>query len=158
MIVAQPSSSTRSPRPFPNSASSQRPLRLRVIRSIAPLSCAKTQKCPPVSPLPVTLTHSLSRNPFICHSYANTRGVGITVPKFFASGLQLSTVDYKLPSALTSFRINTCISVASKRLYPPLESTLTKNRGEGEGRVWSIPLINSSAENCTALGAPTQKW
>src|ERR1700730_8768482 len=78
MIVAQPSSSTRSPRPFPNSASSQRPLRLRVIRSIAPLSCAKTQKCPPVSPLPATLTHSLSRNPFACHSYANTRDGGVS--------------------------------------------------------------------------------
>jgi hypothetical protein len=34
---------------------------------------------------------------------------------------------------ITTFRINTCISVASKRLYPPLESTLTKKGGEGEG-------------------------
>ena len=96
-------------------------------------SCAKTQKCPPVSPLPATLTHSLSRNPSVCHSYANTRGVGITAPKFFAPGLQFSTVDCKLPSALTTFRINTCISVASKRLDLPLESTLMKKGGEGGG-------------------------
>jgi len=34
-----------------------------------------------------------------------------------------------------SFRINTCISVASKQLYPPLESTLAKKQGEGGGGV-----------------------
>ena len=34
-------------------------------------------------------------------------------------------------AAVTSFRINTCISVASKRLYLSLESTLTKKPGEG---------------------------
>jgi hypothetical protein len=34
-----------------------------------------------------------------------------------------------------SFRINTCISVASKQLYPPLESTLVKKPGEGGGCV-----------------------
>jgi len=31
------------------------------------------QKRPPVSPFPATLTHSLSCNPFACHSYENTR-------------------------------------------------------------------------------------
>ena len=34
---------------------------------------------------------------------------------------------------ITTFRINTCISVASKRLYLPLESTLMK-KGGGGGR------------------------
>jgi len=34
-------------------------------------------------------------------------------------------------SALTTFRINTYGSVHSKALYPPLESTLMKNRGGG---------------------------
>src|SRR6266851_6592942 len=38
-----------------------------------PKLCTKAQKRPPVSPFPATLTHSLSRNPFVCHSYANTR-------------------------------------------------------------------------------------
>jgi hypothetical protein len=33
----------------------------------------KTQKCVPVSPFVATLTHSLSRRSFACHSYANTR-------------------------------------------------------------------------------------
>jgi len=47
-------------------------------------TCAKTQECPPVSPLPATLTHSLSRNPFACHSYANTRDGGAPLPKFFS--------------------------------------------------------------------------
>jgi hypothetical protein len=96
-------------------------------------SCAKAQKCPPVSPLPAALTDSLSRKSFPCHSYANTRGVCVAPPKFFASGLQPSTVDCKLRFPLTTFRINTCISVASKRLYLPLESTLMKKQGEGGG-------------------------
>src|SRR5260370_15852910 len=34
--------------------------------------CALAQKRLSVSPLPATLTHSLSRNPFVCHSYAHT--------------------------------------------------------------------------------------
>src|ERR1700676_4303436 len=33
------------------------------------VSCAKTQKCQSASPLLATLTHSLSRNSFPCHSY-----------------------------------------------------------------------------------------
>jgi hypothetical protein len=52
---------------------------LRVI-----LSCAEAQKCPPVSPLPATLTHSLSRKSFACHSYANTRDRGATPLLIFA--------------------------------------------------------------------------
>jgi hypothetical protein len=35
----------------------------------------KAQKRPPVSPFPASLTHSLSRISFACHSYANTRDV-----------------------------------------------------------------------------------
>jgi len=66
-------------------------------------SCAKTQKCPPVSPLRATLTDSLSRNPFVCHSYANTRGVGATPRKFFSP---LATRHSPL-LPLSSFRINT---------------------------------------------------
>ena len=52
---------------------------LRVI-----LSCAEAQKCPPVSPLPATLAHSLSRKSFACHSYANTRDRGATPLLIFA--------------------------------------------------------------------------
>src|SRR5579864_1021934 len=37
---------------------------------------------------------------------------------------------------VTTFRINTYISVASKGLYLPLESTLMKKGGEGEGGLW----------------------
>src|SRR5712692_6915386 len=41
--------------------------------------CTEAQKCLFVSPLPATLTHSLSRKSFACHSYANTRDGGATV-------------------------------------------------------------------------------
>ena len=97
------------------------------------LSCAKAQKHLSASPLFATLTDSLSRKSFPCHSYENTRGECIPPPKFFALGLQLSAVDCELSFSLTMFRINTYISVASKRLHLPLESTLTKKQGEGGG-------------------------
>ena len=86
----------------------------------SPSRVQKAQKRHFLSPFPATLTHSASRNPFVCHSYANTRGVCITPPKFFWN-----------PRALSPFRINACISVASKGLYLPLESTLMKKGGRG---------------------------
>ena len=58
-------------------------------------SCAKARKTPPVSPLFAALTDSLSRNPFVCHSYANTRGVCIPLPDFSPRpfNFRLSTVN-----------------------------------------------------------------
>jgi hypothetical protein len=62
-----------------------------------------------------------------------------------------------LSSLLTTFRINTCISVASKRLYLPLESILMKKPGEGEGHPsvtgsvsvrLSRPYLLTKHENC----------
>src|SRR4029077_16193991 len=58
-----------------------------------------------------------------CTSYENTRDGGATPPEVSSAS-----------PALTTFRINTCISVASKRLYLPLESTLMKKPGEGGTR------------------------
>src|SRR5216684_405217 len=49
--------------------------------------CTEAQKCPSVSPLFATLTHSVSRKSFACHSYANTRDGGVTPPPISASGL-----------------------------------------------------------------------
>src|SRR5713226_8404084 len=47
------------------------------------LRCTEAQKCLFVSPLLATLTHSVSRKSFPCHSYANTRDMGVTAPNFF---------------------------------------------------------------------------
>ncbi len=44
-----------------------------------PVRCTEAQKCLPVSPLLATLTHSLWRKSFPCHSNANTRDGGVTV-------------------------------------------------------------------------------
>src|SRR5713226_6490994 len=41
--------------------------------------CTEAQKCLSVTPLFATLTHSVSRKSFPCHSYANTRDGGVTV-------------------------------------------------------------------------------
>jgi len=42
--------------------------------------CTEAQKCLFVSPLLATLTHSVSRKSFPCHSYANTRDGGASAP------------------------------------------------------------------------------
>src|SRR5713226_8505716 len=47
--------------------------------------CTEAQKCLFVSPLLATLTYSLSRKSFPCHSYANTRNGGVTVAPISAS-------------------------------------------------------------------------
>src|SRR5713226_522604 len=47
--------------------------------------CTEAQKCLFVSPLLATLTHSLSRKSFPCHSYANTRDGGATIAPVSAS-------------------------------------------------------------------------
>jgi hypothetical protein len=82
----------------------------------------------------------------------------------------LATRHSPLPS-ITTFKINTCISVENKRLYPPLESTHTKKQGRGEGvpipvpsflsvlcasalKAFSPPL-NKSSGACVTLSAPT---
>src|SRR5260370_35809908 len=56
--------------------------------------CTEAQKCLFVSPLLATLTHSLSRKSFPCHSYANTRDTAAPPPRFFSP---LSPLPYPLP-------------------------------------------------------------
>jgi hypothetical protein len=93
-----------------------------------------------------------TRNPFIIRSYENTQGVaspllvnpalcppclsgksspgcGVRLPR----SSRITGHESQATPSITTFKINTCVSVASKRLYPPLESTLTKKPGEGGG-------------------------
>src|SRR6266852_5403059 len=65
----------------------------------------EAQKCLSVTPLFATLTHSVSRKSFPCHSYANTRDGGATVPNFFVA-----------PSPLTSARSVSCSVPLCRRL------------------------------------------
>ena len=59
------------------------------LRKLVP--CTEAQKGLSVSPLLATLMHSLSRKSFPCHSYANTRDGGVTMPfQFFPSALCFS--------------------------------------------------------------------
>src|ERR1700694_5521102 len=46
-------------------------------------SCAEVQKRRSVTPLFTTLTHSVSRKSFACHSYANTRDGVAPAPLIF---------------------------------------------------------------------------
>ena len=49
------------------------------------VSCTEAQKRLFLSPLVATLTHSVSRKSFPCHSYRNTRDGGVTVASVSAS-------------------------------------------------------------------------
>src|ERR1700686_3055418 len=84
---------------------------------------------------------SLFAHAFVCFqsfadSFCKTPGVG-----YPGSNCGIPGVDPKIGSPnlhnfgapITTFRINTYISVASKQLYLPLESTLMKKQGEGGG-------------------------
>src|SRR5260370_14797919 len=70
--------------------------------------CTKAQKFLFVSPLLATLTHSLSRKSFPCHSYANTRDGGVTVAPVSAS-------------------VSLCLSFQAPSLQPPASRTATMN-------------------------------
>src|SRR4029077_13522354 len=88
-----------------------------------------------------------ARNSFRMRSYKNTQGVASplstfpSIPSAHFPNLRSVSLCWRLPrpgrggksSPLSPFRINTYISVASKRLYLPLESTLMKKGGEGGG-------------------------
>src|SRR5229473_2691671 len=99
----------------------------------------EAQKCPSVSPLPATLTHSVSRKSFPCHSYANTRDGGVTPPAKFFSLLVyperlLRRATRHSPLALTPFRINTCKSVSKQATLTPFRiNTYEKHREGGAG-------------------------
>src|SRR5712692_101448 len=99
--------------------------------------CTEAQKCLSVSPLLTTLTHSLSRKSFPCHSYANTRDRGATVAPNLSSNL-LSDFSRRSPHAtrhspltLTTFRINTCKSVSKQMTLTPFRINTYEKQGEG---------------------------
>jgi hypothetical protein len=95
------------------------------------VSCAKAQKWLSASPLPATLTHSLSRNSFPCHSYANTRDGGAPLHKFFSPlATHHSTLLF-----LNTFRINTCKSVSKQTTSSPFRMNTYEKPGGGGGGV-----------------------
>ena len=86
-----------------------------------------------------------ARNPFRIRSYKNTQGVASPLsinpalcpmcrrlPRPGRGGKNTSDL-HNFGAPITTFRINTCISVASKGLYLPLESILMKKGGRGRG-------------------------
>src|SRR5258708_21777537 len=89
--------------------------------------CTEAQKCPSVSPLPATLTHSVSRKSFRCNSYANTLDRGVTPPPKSSSPL----ATRHSPLALTPFRINTCKSVSKQRTLTTFRMNTYAKQGEG---------------------------
>jgi hypothetical protein len=99
--------------------------------------CTEAPKCPSVSPLPATLTRSVSRKSFPCHSYANTRDRGVTPTKLFSPLVYperlLRRATRHSPLALTPFRINTCKSVSKQRALTPFRINTYEKHREGGG-------------------------
>jgi len=145
----------------------------------------------PPSPSPVPFRSQLSPNPALCPLCLTGKPslslgmapasldldcsisvLSVPAPAPTRSGWQ---IQFLVPSPrapdlhnfgapITTFRINTCISVASKRLYPPLESTLTKKPGEGGGcpflslrsRLYAASRESASL-GATSPGCPTRR-
>ena len=84
-----------------------------------------------------------ARNPFRIRSYKNTRGVA---PLPSPDSHESPVPSHRRLCFLTTFRINTCVSVASKRLYLPLESTLMKKPGEGGPHPFTAPTVLTRPE------------
>jgi hypothetical protein len=102
---------------------------------------------------------SLFAHAFVCFqsfadSFCKIGGVG-----YPGSNCGIPRVDPKngspnlhnLDAPITTFRINTCISVASKGLYLPLESTLMKKPGDGGGGVSCLSPTYNALPACSTL-------
>src|SRR5579859_876516 len=63
-----------------------------------PCRASKAQKHHFLSPLFATLTDSLSRKSFPCHSYANTRDGGATPPPIFSAGSKYRRKSFRIRS------------------------------------------------------------
>jgi hypothetical protein len=124
--------------------------------------CTEAQKCLFVSPLLVTLTHSVSRKSFACHSYANTPDGGVTPPPKFFSPLVyperlLRRAKRHSPLALTPFRINTCKSVSKQTTLTLSRINTYKKTGEGGTRLFRVSSVQppvSSLQNHMRHVAP----
>jgi hypothetical protein len=126
--------------------------------------CTEAQKSPSVSPLPATLTHSVSRKSFHCHSYANTRDRGVTPhPRFFSPQvyperrLRRATRLPRAPSAkghsplaLTPFRMNTCKSVSKQTTLTTFRMNTYRKRGGG-GYMGASSNLEHPASNFCVL-------
>jgi len=66
--------------------------------------CTEARESVPVSPFPATLTHSHSRNRFVCHSYENTRDGYATAPAKSKPSLQLCPDSHERKRPYTAAR------------------------------------------------------
>ena len=96
-------------------------------RHAAPSPAPQAQKSLSASPVFATLAHSLSRNPFACHSYANTRDMGATLAPKFLPGPK----DVTPGCSSTSFKINTCKTVSKQTTSSSFRINTYKKQGGG---------------------------
>jgi hypothetical protein len=122
--IAQPSSPGRSPQPSDPryDCSPRRPFVFSGLRTLF-LFCRSFSHTDPLFPI-------------ACALFDRNTGGGIPPPGSSAMGHGLRRLERPRAQVwcnVKSFRINTCVSIASKQLHLPLESTLVKKPGEGGG-------------------------
>ena len=106
----------------------------RVSRTPQALSDCASMPCALLNSLVALFSTAVVCFQELARSFAKTPGVGVPRQQLRHSrhGSQPWLTElHNFGAPVNTFRINTCISVASKRLYLPLESTLMKKGGEG---------------------------
>ena len=106
----------------------------RVSRAAQTLSARASMPCALLKSLVALFSTAVVCFQELAGSFAKTPGVGVARQQLRHScdGSQPWLTElHNFGAPINTFRINTCISVASKRLHLPLESTLMKKGGGG---------------------------
>ena len=105
-----------------------------ITRTAQALSARDSMPCALLNSLVALFSTAVVCFQELAHSFAKTPGVGVPRRQLRHScdGSQPWLTElHNFGAPVNTFRINTCISVASKRLHLPLESTLMKKGGGG---------------------------
>ena len=97
--------------------------------------CAEAQKCLSVTPLFATLTHSVSRKSFPCHSYANTRDGGATAAANFERFLSPLVYPERSPRRATRRSPLSCYPS-----LPPSHAPRSASIPRGLSRLRTLPV------------------
>jgi hypothetical protein len=110
----------------------------RVSRTAQTLSARASMSCALLNTLVALFSTAVVCFQELARSFAKTPGVGVArqQPRRSCDGSQPWLTElHNFGAPVNTFRINTCISVVSKRLHLPLESTLMKKTTSSPFRI-----------------------
>jgi hypothetical protein len=116
-----------------------RPFRISLPRSSFNIPTCKPSNIPTFG-FPYLLPSSVSRKPFVCHSYENTGGVGVFFPVWDASASRRFNAP-ALSFAPKSLSFNLFADPHPLNLYPTI---FYKNSGGGGHRLFPTSNLHSS--------------